>query len=212
MKPGFVFKVIIHIDAVEDLTFYHYPRDELLADGKTPWRDFHWEFGYADGELLDDDFPPPPTRHCGDDRLAHWHRRDDDEDRDRESRRSNPRGILNRVSGCLDGGSRKRDQPHGRELESRWFRGESSRGRNRAVMNQIDQHKLTGVRGITPSKLEHYDGCHNSASRSALSDAIVISPMDHFPELTTSQTCNKKHNLVEGTHVIAISPTATFQA
>jgi hypothetical protein len=31
-----VLKILIHIDAIEDLMFYHYPREELLADGKIP--------------------------------------------------------------------------------------------------------------------------------------------------------------------------------
>jgi hypothetical protein len=42
MKQSHVFRVLIHIDVVEDLLFYHYPRDELLADGKVPWREFAW--------------------------------------------------------------------------------------------------------------------------------------------------------------------------
>jgi hypothetical protein len=36
VKHSHVFKVLIHVDAVEDLLFYHYPRDELIADGKIP--------------------------------------------------------------------------------------------------------------------------------------------------------------------------------
>jgi hypothetical protein len=43
MKNAHVFKVLIHIDAIEDLLFYHHPRDELIQEGKTPWRDFRWE-------------------------------------------------------------------------------------------------------------------------------------------------------------------------
>jgi hypothetical protein len=39
-KNAYMFKVIIHIDVVEDLMFYHYPREELIANGKVPWRDF----------------------------------------------------------------------------------------------------------------------------------------------------------------------------
>jgi hypothetical protein len=36
-----IFKVIIHIDVVEDLLFYHYPREDLIADDKVPWREFN---------------------------------------------------------------------------------------------------------------------------------------------------------------------------
>jgi hypothetical protein len=40
MKRAHIFKVLIHIDVVDDLAFYHYLREELLVDGKTPWREF----------------------------------------------------------------------------------------------------------------------------------------------------------------------------
>jgi hypothetical protein len=36
VKTHHVFRVLIHIDAVEDLLFYHYPREELITDGKIP--------------------------------------------------------------------------------------------------------------------------------------------------------------------------------
>jgi hypothetical protein len=39
-KNNNVFRVLIHVDIVEDLLLYHYPRDELLTDGKTPWKEF----------------------------------------------------------------------------------------------------------------------------------------------------------------------------
>jgi hypothetical protein len=42
VKSIHVFKILIHLDAVEDLLFYHFPRDELTADGKIPWREFRW--------------------------------------------------------------------------------------------------------------------------------------------------------------------------
>jgi hypothetical protein len=51
-----MFKVIIHIDVVEDLMFYHYPREELIANGKVPWRDFTWHFGRSDGKIEEEDF------------------------------------------------------------------------------------------------------------------------------------------------------------
>jgi hypothetical protein len=55
-----VFKILVHVDAVEDLMFYHYPKAELVEDGKRPWRDFKWKFGKADGDLDEDDLHPPP--------------------------------------------------------------------------------------------------------------------------------------------------------
>jgi hypothetical protein len=45
VKQAHVFRVLIHLDVVEDLLFFHYPRDELIADGKVSWRDFAWHFG-----------------------------------------------------------------------------------------------------------------------------------------------------------------------
>jgi hypothetical protein len=43
MQHAHVTKVLIHIDVVEDLTFNHYPCEDLVADGKVPWRDFTCE-------------------------------------------------------------------------------------------------------------------------------------------------------------------------
>jgi hypothetical protein len=53
-----VFTVLVHIDAVEDLLFYHHPREDLIADGKVPWKDFLWQFGRADGEIEEDELHP----------------------------------------------------------------------------------------------------------------------------------------------------------
>jgi hypothetical protein len=57
-RSSHVFRVLIHIDVVEDLMFYHYPREVLIADGKTPWRDFNWQYGRADGDLDDEELHP----------------------------------------------------------------------------------------------------------------------------------------------------------
>jgi hypothetical protein len=53
MKTTHVFRVFVHIDVVEDLLFYHFPREELIADGKVPWREFTWHYGRPDGEQRD---------------------------------------------------------------------------------------------------------------------------------------------------------------
>jgi hypothetical protein len=47
VKQSHVFRVLVHIDAVEDLLFYHHPREDLIANGKVPWKDFSWRFGRA---------------------------------------------------------------------------------------------------------------------------------------------------------------------
>jgi hypothetical protein len=74
---GHVFKILIHLDVVEYLMFYHYPR-ELLADGKVPWREFPWQYGQPDGDDLSDDLQPP-TRFCTPSEEGWWRRCDDDE-------------------------------------------------------------------------------------------------------------------------------------
>jgi hypothetical protein len=45
---------------VSSNAMYHYPREELLADGKVAWRDFHWQWGHLDGELEETDLHPLP--------------------------------------------------------------------------------------------------------------------------------------------------------
>jgi hypothetical protein len=64
LKKRHGFKVLAHIDVVEDLLFYHYPHEELIADGKVPWRGFAWQTNRMDGELNEDELHPP-TRYCG---------------------------------------------------------------------------------------------------------------------------------------------------
>jgi hypothetical protein len=63
VKHCHTFKVLIHVDAVEDLLFYHFPRENLIADGKDPWRDFPWQLGKEDGDL-DEYELHPPNRGC----------------------------------------------------------------------------------------------------------------------------------------------------
>jgi hypothetical protein len=107
VKEYHVFRVLVHIDAVEYLLFYHHPRNELLADGKVPWREFSWQFGRPDGELDEEDLHPPPTRFC---RNADRYRRcfRDEEEGDRDQKRPRTRSFIDRVSGWMDGRSRDR--------------------------------------------------------------------------------------------------------
>lgn len=107
-KRGHVFRVIIHIDKVEDLHFYHYPREELIADGRVQWRDFHLQQGRADGELEEDELHPP-TEFCHQDRPFNWNPRDDDEG-DREHKRARGRGIFNRVAGGIENRGKGRER------------------------------------------------------------------------------------------------------
>lgn len=92
MKRGHIFRVLIHIDLVEDLSFYHFPREELLSNGRVRWRDFRWHLGHADGELEEEEVQPPTT-HYRLDRYPNTHQRDDEDD-DREPKRSCGIGFL----------------------------------------------------------------------------------------------------------------------
>jgi hypothetical protein len=84
VKNVHVFKLLIHIDVVEDLLFYHHPRDELLADGKVPWRAFVWQEGRLDGEQDEEDFDPVSGYYGARDDTRWHHRDDEDDDRERK--------------------------------------------------------------------------------------------------------------------------------
>jgi hypothetical protein len=118
-KQGHVFEVFIHIDTVEDLMFYHYPWDELIADGKVPRREFSWQMGRADGDL-DVDETQPSTRYCASGTLPRRHWRDDDKTLQRQKERS----FFNRVSSWMDH-SKSRERPDEGHRGRTWFRGES---------------------------------------------------------------------------------------
>jgi hypothetical protein len=126
-----VFKILIHIDAIEDLMFYHYHREELIADGKISWRDFNWQFDRIDGDVNEEELQPP-VRFCGQDwNHTHRHPRDDDYDQRRELNRYAPRGLLGRMANWIDSRGRSRDRQRDRVRGSGWHRGETSRGRHR---------------------------------------------------------------------------------
>jgi hypothetical protein len=125
---GHVFKILIHLDVVEDLMFYHYPRDELLADGKVPWREFSWQFGLP-GDAVSDD-SQIPTRFCAP-AAEGWRHRDDDEgDRDQERHRG--RGLMQRMAHWIDGRGRSKSWMPERNSYRGWYRGEASWSRNLA--------------------------------------------------------------------------------
>jgi hypothetical protein len=103
-----VFKIFIHIDAIEDLSFYHFPREELVADDKIPWHDFSWQYGMAGGDIVvDTDLSPPPF--CASDAVIRRYCREGDDD-DRDQQRPRSQGFLNQVSSWFDGHSRSRRQ------------------------------------------------------------------------------------------------------
>jgi hypothetical protein len=107
IQKAHVAKVFIHIDAIEDLMFYHFLREELVADGKVPWRDFSWQSGRPDGEL-EDDGDEPPSRFCIPDSEPRWFCRDGDDDDDREQKHPRSHGIMHQVSSWFDGRGRSK--------------------------------------------------------------------------------------------------------
>jgi hypothetical protein len=105
VKNAHVFRVLIQLVVVKDLMFYHHPQEELLADGKVPWRDFAWQFGKPDGERKDED--PPLRRLCTPPSEPRGHHREDN-DKDREPRNPRARGLLHRVSSWMEGRGRSK--------------------------------------------------------------------------------------------------------
>jgi hypothetical protein len=137
MKHSHIFKILIHIDVVEDLSFYHFPREELLADDRVPWREFAWYPGCPDGEVEEEEFNPPPS-FCGPNSESRW-RPDGDEDRDRNHKRGRSRGSMHKVSSWIDNRGRSRNRVEdGRR--GGWFVGESSRGRRLSGRDSSPPH------------------------------------------------------------------------
>jgi hypothetical protein len=116
--------VLIHINVVEDLLFYHHPCEDLIEDGEVPWKDLAWRPGHTDGELEEDDLHPP-ARRCGQDILPQRHRWDGDGERGRPR----TRGFINRMSNWMESRSKNRDPQLDRGRNRSWFRGEPSRRR-----------------------------------------------------------------------------------
>jgi hypothetical protein len=110
--------------------FYHYPREELIADGKVPWRDFIWQYNQPNGEMDDKEFNPI-AKNCGPDLGDRTVPHDDDED-DRLHKRQRAPGILRRVSQWMDSHGRSRGRSLDWDHGSGWCKGESSRGKSRA--------------------------------------------------------------------------------
>jgi hypothetical protein len=102
-----------------------YPREELLADGKVPWKEFAWQQGRMDGDLEEEELHPP-THYCGRE-LPHpgWHRDDEDEDRDPSGPRT--RSFMGRVSSWIEGRGRGKEPRLKRGRSRNWFRRETSR-------------------------------------------------------------------------------------
>jgi hypothetical protein len=195
VKQSHVFRVLIHIDAIEDLLFYRYLREDLVEDGKVPWKDFAWRPGHADGELEEDDLLPP-TRNCGSELVPQRHHWDDDNEGSGDRGRHRPRGFMSRVSHWMDGRGKNKEPWVDRGRSRSWFRGESSRRRckdgmndasvppsraspdpdERRALRQLWQHKGSPV-GESDKAAEQLHSVHSGMEGneiSEFSDAIVI--------------------------------------
>jgi hypothetical protein len=91
-----VFKILIHIDSVEDLRFYHYPPEQLTAEGRVQLRDFRWFPGRPDGDV-EEDFTQQVERYCRPIREPRRFNRDEDEE-DGSMGRQRGRDVLGGVS------------------------------------------------------------------------------------------------------------------
>jgi hypothetical protein len=116
--------VLIHIDAVEDLLFYHHPREELFKDVKVPWKEFRWQYGRMDGELDEDELHPLQGI-VG--RSQEFSTGDDDGDQ----QRSKFRGFISRFSSCMEDRGRSRERYSQRGGDRGGGNGEPYRGRTR---------------------------------------------------------------------------------
>jgi hypothetical protein len=124
MKQGHTFRLLIHIDSIEDLSFYHRPADQLNAEGRVQLREFCWALGHLDGDMDDDDVRMALRFYRSSDGPIRRHRDEDDADRDCGCPRH--RELLGSISRCL-GQRRSRVPPADRDRHGGWFRGESSR-------------------------------------------------------------------------------------
>jgi hypothetical protein len=196
---GNVFKILIHIEVVEDLLFYHHPREELIADGKVPWREFNWRLGCEDGELEEEELHPPMSFCQPEGRFRRWLSHDDD-DHDRGSRRTPTRRLSNRSPRWHEAGDRENQQHRG---SGGWYKGESPRTRSRKAIEGWDtnQHgenmqppgdgflRESRPRGDNPRPVKCWDlnmvdtedqNPQNFKIRSHLApDVIEIIPSDH---------------------------------
>jgi hypothetical protein len=78
MKQDHTFMVLIHMDSIEDLTFYHYPADQLLVEGRVQFKEFRWHPGNPDGAMEED--IRVVQRYCCTPRDVEHRRRDNDEE------------------------------------------------------------------------------------------------------------------------------------
>jgi hypothetical protein len=127
IRRGQVFKVLVHIELVEDLHYYHHPPEQLNAESKVQLHELRWCPGRPDGHI-EEEVDRPAHRYCRPDSVpCRWPWEDDDEERGRG--RPNRQDFLQGVSLWLD--NKRQDKGAGMERDHcrTGYRGEPSRYR-----------------------------------------------------------------------------------
>jgi hypothetical protein len=83
IKQGHTFRLLVHIDSIEDHSFYHCPAEQLCAEGRVQFREFRWTPGHLDGDMDADDVRMVPHFCRPSDGLTRRPWDDDDAYRDR---------------------------------------------------------------------------------------------------------------------------------
>jgi hypothetical protein len=133
VKRGCVYKILVHIDSVEDLMFYHHSPKQLRSEGRVQLREFHFVTGRLDDELEQED-EDVIQRHCRP--VQDYIRRpreDDDEDRGQERNRLRGRDLLGSMSHWFDNRRRNSSAGRTRERDNRWYMDYSPRRRTNAA-------------------------------------------------------------------------------
>jgi hypothetical protein len=120
-KRGQVFKVLIHLDSVEDLMFYHQPLDQLRADGQVQLREFRWIPGRPDGDIEDEDDGVVQRYSRPVQEPRRRPREDDDEEGARDRSRFRGRDLLGSVSRFFDSRRRQGQSSQDRGRANRCF-------------------------------------------------------------------------------------------
>jgi hypothetical protein len=120
VKKGHTFRVLVHIDSVEDLRFFHHPAEQLMVGGKVQFREFCWHPGRPNGDMGEEDFRMV-QRYCRPKREPEHRSRDDDEG-DRVRGHPRRRELLGGVLRWFDN-RRSRAQTADRDHCGGWFRG-----------------------------------------------------------------------------------------
>jgi hypothetical protein len=136
VNQGHVFKILVHIDTVEDLLFYHHSPDQLRAEGRVQHREFHGLSGSPDGDLQE--VVEPPIQHfCRpDQKFRRCPCKDDDEDRSCDRNRIRGHDFLGSVSRWFDNRRSASPSQNYRGWDNRRYRNVPSRRRSTSMSSR----------------------------------------------------------------------------